>query len=38
MALKKDEKGGYTPKGTYLDAGLSGADKAAVDDLGRQWR
>lgn len=38
MALKKDEEGGYVAKGTYLDAGLSTADKAAVDDLGRQWR
>lgn len=37
MALKKDEKNGYTPKGTYLDAGLSSSDKAAVEDLGRQW-
>lgn len=37
MELKKDEKGGYTPKGTYLDAGLSAADKAAVGDLSRQW-
>lgn len=32
-----EEKQGYTPTGTYLDAGLSAADKAAVEDLGRQW-
>lgn len=37
MASKKDENMGYTPKGTYLDAGLTGADKAAVEDLSRQW-
>lgn len=38
MALKKDEESVYVAKGTYMDAGLSGADKAAVDDLSRQWR
>ncbi len=37
MTSKKDENMGYTPKGTYLDAGLTGADKAAVEDLSRQW-
>lgn len=37
MESKKDENMGYTPKGTYLDAGLTGADKAAVEDLSRQW-
>lgn len=36
MADKKKETG-YVAKGTYLDAGLTGADKAAVEDLGRQW-
>lgn len=36
MADKKKETG-YVAKGTYLDAGLTGADKAAVEDLSRQW-
>lgn len=35
---KEEELLGYKPKGSYLDAGLSEADKAAVDDLGRQWQ
>lgn len=38
MSKQDEEKKGYVPTGTYLDAGLSAADKAAVDDLGRQWQ
>lgn len=38
MGKLDEEKQGYTPTGTYLDAGLSEADKAAVADLGRQWQ
>ncbi len=37
MTNKKEEKGGYTAKGTYKDAGLSASDKAAMGDLTRQW-
>ena len=29
---------GYTPAGTYIDAGLSAEDKAKVESLGAQWR
>lgn len=38
MADKKETEDGYVAKGTYFDAGLSDADRAAVEDLGRQWR
>ncbi len=37
MDFKDKEKQGYTPKGTYLDAGLSDGDKAAVGELSKQW-
>lgn len=38
MADKKKTKDGYVAKGTYFDAGLSDADRAAVEDLSRQWK
>lgn len=38
MANKEqNELWGYDPKGTYMDAEMSTADKAKVDDLGRQY-
>lgn len=38
MADKKKTEDGYVAKGTYFDAGLSDADRAAVEDLSRQWK
>ena len=38
MADKKQTEDGYVAKGTYFDAGLSDADRAAVEDLSRQWK